>query len=185
VTTARGRSEGDIVTQELSPGEHMLTFVTDIGVIGKGTARKVANNRPGQPANWPTGGLRWSVETPVKLTVVGPGEAAIPMASDPTLDPAGAIKFTAKAIRAEGRRTASRVEVELVSGGQPAVPISADLVLRNRRARIPAGSMVISSDGMRASGMAVDVGRHVASGHHDDRRPAPPQRRTRGADIWD
>jgi hypothetical protein len=151
--------EGDVITKDLPPGQHTLTFVVDVGVVGKGTLRNVGSgNRPGQATNWPAGGLRWSVNAPLAVTIVGPGEPAIPMVSDPALDPSGSPKFTAKAVRSQGRRAGSRVEVELVSQGQPPVPISADLVLRVAGREYPAGSMVISRDGMRATGMAADIG---------------------------
>jgi hypothetical protein len=150
--------EGDLITKDLPPGEHTLTFVTDIGVVGKNSVRKSSSGRPGQAANWPAGGLRWSVDTPVKVTVVGKGEQAIPLVTDTALDPGPGLKFTARAIRSEGRRAGSNVAVELVDMGRLAIPISADLVLRIGGREYPAGSMVLTSNGSRTTGMAVDIG---------------------------
>jgi hypothetical protein len=150
--------EGDVLTKDLPPGEHTLTFVTDIGVVGKNSVRKTSSQRPGQMANWPAGGLRWSVDTPVKVTVVDKGEQAIPLVTDTSLDPGPELKFAAKAIRSEGRRAGSNVSVELVDMGRPPVPISADLLLRIGGREYPAGSMVLTTNGSRTSGMSVDIG---------------------------
>jgi hypothetical protein len=149
--------DGDVITQDLVPGEHTLTFVTDIAVVGKNSVRKTSSNRPGQAANWPAGGLRWSVETPVKVTVVGAGKPAIPMVTDASLDPGAVLRFAAKAVRSEGRGKGSHVSVELVDAVHMAVPVSADLFLRMGGREYPAGWVVLTSNNSRLNQMAADT----------------------------
>jgi hypothetical protein len=150
--------EGDLVTIDLPPGEHTLTFVTDVGVVTKGSVRKTSNQRPGQATNWPTGGLRWSADTQAKVTIVGTAEEAIPLVTDPSFDPSGGLRFAVKAIRSEGRKAGSHVAVELTDAGRPLVPVSADLVLRIAGREYKAGSMVLTPNGSRMSQMSVDIG---------------------------
>ena len=112
-------------------------------MVGKGSVRKVSNNRPGQATNWPAGGLRWSVDLPVTVKVVTPDEPAIETVSDPSLDPSAGLKFAAKAIRSDRPGKGSRVELDLVDSGQPHVTISANWVVRIGT-RGPGGSMIIA-----------------------------------------
>jgi hypothetical protein len=149
--------DGDVITQDLPPGEHTLTFVTDIAVVGKNSVRKTSSNRPGQAANWPTGGLRWSADSSVKLTVVGAGEQAIPMVTDASHDPGSGLRFAAKAVRSEGRGKGSHVSVEQVDSMHLPVPVSADLFLRMGGREYPAGWVVLTTNNSRMNRMSVDT----------------------------
>jgi hypothetical protein len=149
--------DGDILLQDLPPGEHTLTFVTDVGVVGKGTVRNTSGGRPGQPTNWPAGGQRWSVDTPVKVRVAGKGEQAIPTVTDASLDPSGVLRFAVKAVRSEARRKGSHVSVELIDSARLPVPVSADLLLRMGGREYPAGWVVLTTNNSSMNQMSVDT----------------------------
>lgn len=131
---------------DLPPGEHTLTFVLDAGVLKEGTLPEIVQGRPGQARHWPQTRARWTMEVPVKVTVVPPDQSPIELVNDPLLDPqkAGGIKVKRAGVIRTGMGPRLKVELEV---GRLTVPISFDVIVKVAGEEIRIGRHVSSGDG--------------------------------------
>jgi hypothetical protein len=131
---------------DLPPGEHTMTFVVDAAALKQGTQPQLAQGRPGQARHWPRGRAKWTMDVPVKVTVVPADQSPVALVNDPALDPqkGGGMKVR----RATVIRTATgpRMVIELDIGRLP-VPISVDVVAKVAGQELPLGRYVSTADG--------------------------------------
>ena len=131
------------VKLDLPPGEHTLTFVVDAAVLPAGSKPRVVMDRPGQARRWPNARAKWTVEVPVKVTVIPEDQSPIEVVKDPALDPGPGIRVTSARVTRLG--TGSRLTVELDSG-KPKVGVSFDVVLKVAGEEYAAGSYRVAAN---------------------------------------
>lgn len=142
------------VKLDLPPGEHELTFVVDAAALKEGSVPRVAQDRPGQARRWPPGRARWTVEVPVKVTVVESGQSPVEVVNDPALDPRAGIKVKSARVTRKGQGRQIVVELNF---GRLQVPVSFDVFLRVAGQEYPAGWHVVSADRSSGTQHARDV----------------------------
>ena len=135
------------VRLDLPTGEHELTFVVDAALLNRGTVPQVAHDRPGQARRWPRGRVRWSVDVPVKVTVVPAAQSPIEVVTDPALDPRAGITVKSARVTRRGQLRQMVVEMDF---GRPRVPLSFDVVFRVTGQEYGAGWHVVTAQ--RSSG---------------------------------
>ena len=132
-----------LVKLDLPPGEHTLTFVVDAAALPAGSTPRVVVDRPGQARRWPKARAKWTVEAPVKVTVVPEDQSPIEVVTSPALDPGSGIRVTSARVTRVGK--GSRLTVQ-VDSGTPKVGLSFDVVLEVAGEEHPAGSYVVLSN---------------------------------------
>jgi hypothetical protein len=131
---------------DLPPGEHTLTFVVDAGVLREGTAPQILQNRPGQAAHWPRPRARWTMEVPVKLTVVPAGQSPVELVNDAALDPqkSGVLRVKRAAVIRTGKGPRLRMELDV---SRVPVPVSFDVFVKVAGEEVAVGHHVTNHEG--------------------------------------
>ncbi|HEY7088568.1 MAG TPA: hypothetical protein VH518_10795, partial [Tepidisphaeraceae bacterium] len=75
------------LTQNLSPGDHELTFTFDLGAVPERSTFRGLDGRPGTADKWPNPTTTWQTTVTRKVTIVPADQPVIDVITDPQQDP--------------------------------------------------------------------------------------------------
>lgn len=140
---------------KLPPGEHELTFTIDAGLLPEGTEFIGMNNKPGQKNRWMKPLATWTLDVPVKVTVVPADQCPIATIEDPLRDPSARLKQPK--IIVKPHPVGVSVEVRIERAGDNTCPVSSDVQLRMGGKTHPAGEWTWGPQGSGYSGVQLTL----------------------------
>ncbi len=146
LSASQGQDIPGYLRADLPPGDYLLTFVIDCGVLQAQTAPRMVEGRPGQSKYWPSGRARWTEEVTMPLTVVDANESPLRIISDPALDPQRAGAIHVKSLRVTIDGTGKRVGGEISIANSP-VACSFEITVRLDGQDMKLGQIVAGSNG--------------------------------------
>lgn len=75
------------LAEPLSPGEHELVFVFDMGVVPAGAQFRGMDGRPGSAEKWPSPVAQWQETITHKINVVAQDQPLVKVVEDESIDP--------------------------------------------------------------------------------------------------
>ena len=140
----------------LSPGEHELSFILDVGAVPSSATLRGLDGKPGTADKWPTPVATWQTVIKKNIRVVGKDEPVIALVTDPALDPfrSNALSISEAVVRPASR--GSQLVLKWKDFPVPTVPLSYQVTLVAGSQRIAYGSYLTAAIGRSSTGSITD-----------------------------
>jgi len=148
---------------KLPPGNYVLTFLIDAGVLDSQTVPRMVFDKPGQARNWPHGRARWTEQISLPLTILPADQSPVQIVTDSNLDPRAAIQITAVRVTLSGAGRLLSLDISIRNCH---IPCSFDTVLRVADKEYPIGPVSTGGGGewsLRTSGKVPSFPANIGS----------------------
>ncbi len=119
-----------IVPDGLPPGEHVLTFTVDMGVLPDASPMAGPDGRPGQRPRWVNPRLVWTETVEHTVTVLPKDAVMVTLVTDPAMDPRKLGHLRAPRLVLTLGRRKPQLALDWPDHGNDAVPVAFDLFWR-------------------------------------------------------
>ena len=126
----------------LSPGEHEVAFMYDVGIVTNPATFRGIDGKPGTPDKWPPTVSRWQTVVKRKVTVVPQDQSPLTTITDPARDPFKSSKLTVEEALVRPATGGVELVINWKVTGNPDPVASYRIAVQAGEERIDFGKMV-------------------------------------------